>query len=56
MEIYICSDLDLLGVLVGKKTAEKLYQGSLMTLLCTTKHQKLAAAMELARRALRERL
>ncbi len=54
-----CSDVELLAQLVGPKTAVKLYLAghkSLSALLYNDPHPKLAAAVELARRALRETL
>ena len=60
MNHLICSDLELLAVLVGKQTAEKLYRGTLTRLLIEAENgsgnEKLAAAVELVRRSLRETL
>ncbi len=55
------SDLELLALLVGPKTAEKLYQGSLAAIFLSAaegsdEHLRIAAARELLRRALREEL
>lgn len=50
------SDLDLIAQLVGPKTAAKLFKANLLQLLHDNKHPKLAAAMELAKRALRQKL
>ena len=60
MEPSMLSDRDLVSLLIGKKTATKLYRGSL-TSLCTENesgepHPRLLAALELARRLLRERI
>jgi len=53
-----CSDFELISILVGKKTAEKLYRGTLTRLLLEAEgedgNQKLAASVELVRRFLRE--
>lgn len=46
------SDRELLALLVGKKTADKIHQGSLSAI----QHPKVDAAMELARRSLLETL
>ena len=51
-----CSDVELVALLVGPKTAAKLYQGSLLKLLYHDAHPRLAAAMELVRRSLHETL
>ncbi|MCU1251306.1 MAG: hypothetical protein JWQ49_4335 [Edaphobacter sp.] len=55
-----CSDLQLLGMLVGAKTAEKLYRGTLTRLLIEAENgsgsEKLAAAIEIVRRSLHETL
>lgn len=60
MEPSALSDRELVSLLVGEKTAKKLYRGSLTSLFTGDQngepHPKLAAAMELARRLLRERL
>ena len=60
MEPVLLSDLELLSLLVGKKAAEKLYRSSLTSLVTgdhnNEPHPKLVAAMELARRLLREKL
>jgi DNA repair protein RadC len=61
MTIHTLSDLDLLALLVGKKTAKTLYAGSLTELLFAEEGsahhvEDLAAARELMRRALAEDL
>lgn len=60
MDHRSCSDLELIAILVGRKTAEKLYRGTLTRLLIEaeegTGHERLAAAIELVRRSLRETL
>ncbi len=59
MEINALSDRELLTLLIGEKTVTKLYHGRLLPLVFGDKdidpHPKLAAAMELALRLLRER-
>src|ERR1019366_3863035 len=61
MEPVLSSDVQLLSILIGEKTAARMYQGSLLS-LCTTgavdkeMHPRIAAALELVRRVLREDL
>ncbi len=55
------SDVKLLGVLVGEKTAQRLYQGSLVSLFATGSigqemHPRIAAARELVKRVLKEEM
>ena len=55
------SDKEILAALIGPRQAERLYQGSLASLLLETAspgagHEKLFAAQEFMRRALREKL
>lgn len=54
------TNLELLSILVGEKTAQKLYQQSLATLVANEtdkpKHPRIAAARELVARALKEEL
>lgn len=60
MEINALSDRELLTLLIGEKTVTKLYRGRLVPLVFgdvdNNPHPKLAAAMELALRLLRERI
>jgi DNA repair protein RadC len=60
MDPRTCSDLELVAALVGRKTAEKLYRGTLTRLLIEaeagTGNGKIGAAAELVRRSLRETL
>ena len=60
MEINALSDKELLTLLIGEQTATKLYHGRLLPLVFGDKdidpHPKLAAAMELALRLLREKM
>lgn len=53
--MYAYSDRELIALLVGPKTADKLFKGSLMQLL-HGENKKLSAALEIARRALLEQL
>ncbi len=61
MEPVLLSDLELLSLLLGKKTAERLYHGSLLSLFITGSvaqemHPKIAATRELVTRVLKEEL
>lgn len=61
MQPILLSDLELLSLLLGEKTAARMYQGSLLSLCATDSiarevHPRIAAALELARRILREEL
>jgi len=61
MEPVLLSDLELLSLLMGEKTAARLYQGSLLSLFTAgavdqEMHPRIAAALELVRRVLREDL
>ena len=58
MQLAGVPDRELLGMLVGSKTASKLYQGSLRSLFnCEeSPHRKLAAARELVKRSLVEEM
>lgn len=60
MKIAALSDRELLALLVGEKTATKLYRGQLMPLAFggqdNNPHPKLAASLELARRLLHEKI
>ncbi len=61
MNSITLSDKDLLAVLIGTRHAERLYRGSLTSLLLekgvsAAVHRKLNAAQELVRRILREEL
>ena len=61
MEPILLSDLELLSLLMGAKTAERLYQGSLVSLFTAgavdrEMHPRIAAARELVKRALKEEL
>jgi DNA repair protein RadC len=61
MDPNLLSDLELLSLLIGEKTAARMYQGSLLS-LCTAgatdqeMHPRIASALELVRRVLREDL
>lgn len=59
--IYSLSDRELLAAVIGKRNAERLYQGSLAALVLQDdgshpNHTKIAAARELVQRALKEQL
>lgn len=61
MEPVVLSDRELLALLMGEKTAARMYQGSLLSLFTTGAidqeiHPKITAALELVRRALKEEL
>ena len=61
MNVSACTDRELVEILVGKKTAARIYDGYLLDLLAERMdrdplHPRLAAARELTRRALREKL
>lgn len=60
MEIQLLSDRELLAKLVGPKTAERLFNGTLLPLLLDTENrapnQKLLASVEFTKRAMRESL
>lgn len=61
MEPVLLSDLELLSLLMGEKTAARMYQGSLLSLFTTgvvdqEMHPRIAAARELVKRALKEEL
>ena len=61
MEPVLLTDLQLLSLLMGKKTATRMYQGSLLLLFTSDAvsqemHPKIAAARELIRRVLKEEL
>ena len=61
MEPILLSDLELLSLLMGEKTAARLYHGSLVSLFTTgavdqVMHPRIGAALELVRRVLREEL
>jgi DNA repair protein RadC len=61
MEPVLLSDLEVLSLLMGAKTATRMYHGSLAALFITgavdrEMHPKIAAARELVKRALKEGL
>ena len=61
MDYLSHSDVELLGLLVGEKTAQRLYHGSLVSLFATgaidrEMHPRIAAARELVKRVLKEEL
>jgi len=61
MEPVLLTDLELLSLLMGEKTAVRLYHGSLLSLCAAgateqETHPRIVAALELARRALKEEL
>ena len=61
MDPILLSDRELLSLLIGEKTAARLYQGSLLSLFTTgavdqSMHPRIASALELVRRVLREDL
>src|SRR5674476_949249 len=61
MEPVFLSDLEILSLLMGAKTAARMYHGSLASLFITGAvdqevHPKIAAARELVKRALKEEL
>lgn len=61
MNVSACTDRELVEILVGKKTAARIYEGYLLALFSERLdrgpiHPRLAAARELTRRALREKM
>lgn len=61
MDYRSCSDVELLSLLVGQKSAHRLMSGGLASLLVGTAdkrelHPRLGAALELVKRALKEEL
>lgn len=58
MDTHALTDRELIALLIGKRATEKLYRGSLLTLLfadCEHRpHPKLSAALEFSRRMLYE--
>lgn len=60
METHTLSNEELLAVLIGRKTAAKVYRGRLAPLAfgadCQSPHPKLAAAVEFTKRLMRESL
>lgn len=61
MDPILLSDRELLSLLMGEKTATRMYQGNLLSLFTTgtvdqEMHPRIGAALELVRRALREEL
>ncbi len=61
MEPLLLSDLELLSLLMGEKTAARMYQGSLLSLFTAGAidqeiHPRITAALELVRRALKEEM
>ena len=61
MEPVLLSDLELLSLLMGEKTAARVYHGSLLSLFTTgavdqETHPRIAASLELVRRVLKEEL
>ncbi|MGO8754658.1 MAG: RadC family protein [Gallionellaceae bacterium] len=61
MQPDLLSDLEILSLLMGKKTAARMYQGSLLSLFTTgavnyEMHPRIGAARELVKRALKEEL
>jgi len=61
MDPILLSDRELLSLLMGEKTAARMYQGSLLSLFTTgavdqKMHPRIASALELVRRVLREEL
>lgn len=61
MNVSACTDRELVELLVGKKTAARIYEGYLLDLFSERMdrdpiHPRLAAARELTRRALRAKL
>ena len=60
MDTQLLTDKQLIALILGEKTAEKLYSGRLLPLMCgeggSDPHPRLSASLELTKRALQEQL